>query len=214
MRVLILLYSLQPDIFLIPQHNIQNLIVRRLHPIAPHAAEAADGLLHVALHQTFAGLEGAVSDAHLHAQQSRLQRRGNLGGAGGLGPITDHAAHGGDGVGDGSAEYGMRVVKQVADAAGCAAGRADHAAVGGQAADVVLLMNRRQIGDHQGAQQLLTPHVPLLGVDDHGHADRDALVSAAGVDDHRHGTAVHPGVGAGGGVSAGLKPHGGVIVAD
>ena len=51
MRVLILLYSLQPDIFLIPQHNIQNLIVRRLHPVAPHAAEAADGLLHVALHQ-------------------------------------------------------------------------------------------------------------------------------------------------------------------
>ena len=53
----------------------------------------------------------------------------------------------------------------------------------------------------------------LLSVDDHRHADGDALVAAARVDDHRHGAAVHPGVGAGGGVGAGADVDGRIGVA-
>ena len=84
---------------------------------------------------------------------------------------------------------------QVGDARARRAARADRAAVGAQPADAGLQVDGQKVRKQHGAQHLLLADAQLLRVLDHRHGGRDALVAAAGDDDHRHLAAAHARVG-------------------
>ena len=76
--------------------------------------------------------------------------------------------------------------------------------VGGQAADAGFLVDGDEVGQSHGPKDLLLVGPHKQAVAPHGHGGGDALVAAAGADDHRHLAAVHPGVGPGGAPGPGL----------
>ena len=88
---------------------------------------------------------------------------------------------------------------QPGNAGSRAAGGAHCPAIGGQAADSRFLIDCGQVGQRQGAIDHVLWHALGAPIQDNGDRDSDALVAAARVDDHRQGTAAHPGVGACGG---------------
>ena len=100
------------------QHNVQDLHIGALHALAAHAADAFDGLFDVILDKTLAGLKDSALLAHVHGEQSHADRRGDLGGAGALRPVADHAAGGIDGVGDDAADVLIAAAEHIGDAAG------------------------------------------------------------------------------------------------
>ena len=73
------------------------------------------------------------------------------------------------------------------------------AAVGGEGADPGLFVDRDQIGEYECTVEFFLAGVQFLGVFDQGNGTGDALVSAAGIDDHGKFAAVHPCIGSGSG---------------
>ena len=72
---------------------------------------------------------------HLHSQQSRLDRRGDLGRATRLRAVADHAGIDGDGIDNGVRDLAELPAVQIRHARGRAAAGRRGAAVGRQAAD-------------------------------------------------------------------------------
>ena len=68
-------------------------------------------------------------------------------------------------------------------------------------------MDGGQIGEGERPVQLLFARLELPCIDDDRNRGSNALIAAAGVDDHRLLAAVHPGIGASGRVSLGPHPH-------
>ena len=134
---------------------------------------------------------------HVVAQDARLHCRGDFGGAGGLGTVADNAAGGGDGVGNGVGNTVQVRAQQVGNARSRPGSGTDRAAEGGETSDAGFLVDGGQVGQAQSPVELLVADLQLLGVLDDGQGSGHALVAAAGVDDHGHFTAVHPGVGTG-----------------
>ena len=134
---------------------------------------------------------------HVVAQDTCLHCRGDFGGAGGLGSVADNAAGGGDGVGNGVGNTVQVRAQQVGNARPGSGTGADRAAEGGEPSDAGFLVDGGQVGQAQSPVELLVTDIQFLGVLDNGQGSGHALVAAAGVDDHGHFTAVHPGVGTG-----------------
>ena len=68
-------------------------------------------------------------------------------------------------------------------------------------------MDGGQVGKGERPVQLLFAHLEFPRIDDDRHRGSNALIAAAGVDDHRLLAAVHPGIGACGRVGLGPHPH-------
>lgn len=75
---------------------------------------------------------------------------------------------------------------------------ADRAAVGAQPPDAGLLVYGDQVAETHRPQDGVVIRAHELAVFPYGHRGGDALIAGAGYDDHRHFTAVHPCVRAGG----------------
>ena len=180
------------------QHDLDDLLVGLPHPFAAQLADVADGVLDALGDDAVPGAELLAVQVHVVAHDAGLHAGGDLGGAAGLGPVADDARDDGQrvdqGVGDGLVVRPL----QVGDAAAGGAPGADRAAVGGQPADAALFVDGDEVGHRQGPVQPVLGDGQGLGVLDHRHRHRDALVAAARVDDHRQLAAAHPGVGAGG----------------
>ena len=149
----------------------------------------------------------------MEAQNTGVNSRCDLGGAGSLGAVTDGAGEDGDGVDQNVGNCVCAVALEVSDTRACAAACGNGAAVGGQTADACLLVDGDQVGQGHGTDQLLIGDAKLLGVHGHGNGGGDALVAGAGEDDDRHVTAAHSGVGTGGGVGTGLLLDGVALAA-
>src|SRR5699024_6961672 len=121
---------------------------------------------------------------------------GNLAGAGGLGAVADDTGGNGQGVDDGVGGLTAPTAQQAGDARPGAGPGAHGAAVGGEAADALLLVDGGEIGEGEGTVETFRRTLKGSGVFDDGEGDRHALIAAAGVDDHGQFTAAHPGVGA------------------
>ena len=85
--------------------------------------------------------------------------------------------------------------------------RADSAAVGRQAANGGLFVDGGQVGEGQRPQKRFVAHAQLPGIDNDRYRGSNALIAAAGVDDHRLLTAVHAGIGTGCGVCLGTDSY-------
>ena len=93
---------------------------------------------------------------------------------------------------------------EVSDARRRTAAGADGAAVGGQAANAGLLMQRHQIRQRHRSKELVLGNLQTSCKDHHRHAGGDALIAGAGANDDGHFAAAHPGVGARRRIGAGL----------
>ena len=124
-----------------------------------------------------------------------MNRGRYFGGAAGLGSVADDSAHISERVGDGSADLLVGSARHVRDAGAGSAGCAHGAAESRKRTDIVFNINGNEVGDQQGAVHLLFRQVPALRIGDHRQCDGDSLVAAAGIDNDRHGTSAHTGIG-------------------
>ena len=81
---------------------------------------------------------------------------------------------------------------------------ADGPAVCRKPSDAGFQVDGHQVRHGERPQQLLLAQTIFPGVNDYGHTAGNALIATAGVDDHGHFAAVHPGVAGRGGVGTQL----------
>ena len=82
---------------------------------------------------------------HVVAHEARIHSGGDLGRAGGLGTVADHAGADGQGIGDGMGHHLIAAALEVGDAGGSAAAGAHGAAERTQAANTGLLVDGHQV---------------------------------------------------------------------
>ena len=141
------------------------------------------------------------------AQHPCVHRRGNLGRAGGLRSVADHAGNGGQSVDQGVGHLPASPAVEIGNGTSGSAPGADRAAVGTQPSDSSLHVDGQQIAECHSADQLFLTHPQLPGIHHHGDGGGEALVAAAGNNDDRHLTSAHPRVGPRGGHIPGPDLH-------
>ena len=150
---------------------------------------------------------------HGKAQDPRVHGRGNLGGAGGLGPVAHNARVHRQSVDNGvghilEQSLGILVpAVEPGNARPAAAAGADGPAVGGKPADFRLQMDGGQVADQHRPEHCLPVHPQLFGELHHRQASGEPLVAAAGDNHHRQAAAVHSGIRACGGHGLGPDLH-------
>ena len=141
-----------------------------------------------------------------------IHRRGNFGGAAGLGAVTDHTAHVGNRVGDGVTDVFQVAAMEPGDGSAAAGSSGNRTAKGRQTADKVLLIDGDQVAQHQCTIQLFIGNTQMLGVFDDRQGNGQTLVAAARIDDYRQAAAAHTGIGGGSCTGLGTGPDG--VLAD
>ena len=132
---------------------------------------------------------------HAHAEHARFHGRSDFGRAACLGAVADHAGIDGKHVYDRMGDLVTAAAVEVADPrAGAGPGRGGPA-VGGETADARLEVDGDEVGDYERPQEHLMRNAELQRIDDYGNGGGDALIPAAGVDDHGKLTAVHTRIG-------------------
>ena len=148
-------------------------------------ADGLDRVLDAGFDDAVAGIELVAAAVHVVAEQARVDARGDLCRAGGLGAVADDAGGDGHSVDQRMLDLLIPAAIEVGDARPRAAPGRDRAAVGRKRPDVRLDMDRAEIGDRQRPVERLAAHAQLLRVDDDRYGRRDALVAGAGIDDDR-----------------------------
>ena len=123
-----------------------------------------------------------------------MNGRCNLRRTAGLGTVTDNAPHIAQGVADGTADLLIIAAAEIGNAGTCTAGGTNRSAEGGKSTDVVLDVNGHQIADNQGSVHLLFGNGKSFRIFHHRHTYGNTLISGAGVNHHRKGTAAHSGI--------------------
>ena len=122
-----------------------------MHAFTTHAAHAFDGVFHAFHNKAFAGLEHIAVAAQFIGGDGTVHCCSNFCRTRRLRAVANHAAHSANGVGNGTCylpvQFRGRLLftQKIGNCRTSTAGRADRTAIGGQAADILLLMDGNQI---------------------------------------------------------------------
>ncbi len=160
-------------------HNLQDLDVGLLHAEATEATDVVDGLFGVAADDAVAAQQVVAVLAHLEAEQSGLDRQGDLACARRLGTVAHDAGGHAEGVLQSVFDDIKTVTEEEGDAAARGAARADGTTVGREPADAGLLVDGHEVRQSHGANGAFLVDVELFSEGEYGQANRHTLVAAA-----------------------------------
>ena len=135
--------------------------------------------------------------AHVMSQNCGINSGCDFCCTGGFCSVADDTADISDGVDDGQADILIRSAGKIGDGSSCAAACADGTAVSGKATNIFFLMNGDQIADNECAVQFILRNIPFFCKFNNRKRNGHTLVSTAGIDDNRKGTAAHTCIGTG-----------------